>query len=860
MVLLQWLCGLALVVSGAGVVAAPTVELTIDPATALPQLRVGGAPAMTATYAFWGADWAWAGVALDSGGDDRRPVRGRVDDLGLRLRVDGPATVGDPLRWRWTLEAGRAKTPVVGGGLQFDFDLAAAGRAMGEPRLLPGGAGWAWGRPDGPRLEMRFDPAPAAIEVEPGRPDRIRVMLVRDRIVPGTRRVEATLAVHGSVSRRPPAAQRFGLQGRDRWPRVSSDASAPVADLRFLNADDRPAGRRGFVRVDGDRLVFPDGSPARFWGTNLAAYALFGTPPDQIRHHARRLAMLGHNLVRIHHHDSPWVSPNLFGDPAAGRGTRHLDRDALDALHRWIAALVDEGVYVWLDLQTQRHVQPADGIRDFDELPTAYDHGHRDPKGFAFVNEDLQAAMDTFAADLLGARNPHTGRRLVDEPGLLAVQVSNEHDLVHHFGNRLLPDGGAPAHAARLRALADRFAQAHRLDADGTARTWEHGPAKRFLSDVEHGLHRERIARLRALGLRAPVATTSHWGDNPIAALPALTAGELVDVHSYAGDEELSRDPRIAATLGHFVATARRVGRPLTVSEWGMAEHDRPDRHALPLVVAAAAAHQGWDALMHYAYSQDALVAGTRSDGWSSFGDLATQVPMAAAALMYRQAHVREAGRLAVFAPTPRQLFDDGLSVANVPALRVAAERGGLAMAMPAVPELPWLRPDRVPDGARRIVDPAGPVDLAADAGAVRSDTGEITRDWRRGAWTVDSPRSQGAAGFIGGRTVALADVAVTVDAPHASVSVHSLDGRPIASSRSLLVAVSGVVQRDPAGGDPRAQPVGGELRLRAAADLRLHLLDDAAPLPLVRDGDGRLRVPLAGGPGPRWLLLRPAR
>src|SRR5208283_759004 len=52
---------------------------------------------------------------------------------------------------------------------------------------------------------------------------------------------------------------------------------SPV-DLSFLNAGDRPAGRHGFVKVDGDKLVFEDGTPARFWGTNLAGPVLFSTP------------------------------------------------------------------------------------------------------------------------------------------------------------------------------------------------------------------------------------------------------------------------------------------------------------------------------------------------------------------------------------------------------------------------------------------------------------------------------------------------------------------------------------------------------------------------------------------------------
>ena len=38
---------------------------------------------------------------------------------------------------------------------------------------------------------------------------------------------------------------------------------------------DAPAGKHGFVKVQGDHFVFEDGTPARFWGTNLCFNACF---------------------------------------------------------------------------------------------------------------------------------------------------------------------------------------------------------------------------------------------------------------------------------------------------------------------------------------------------------------------------------------------------------------------------------------------------------------------------------------------------------------------------------------------------------------------------------------------------------
>ena len=77
-------------------------------------------------------------------------------------------------------------------------------------------------------------------------------------------------------------------------------ANISPVDLSFLNAAEKPAGKHGTLGVAGDQLVFADGTPARFWGANLTAYALFNTGLSDTVNQAKRLSKLGFNLVRIH--------------------------------------------------------------------------------------------------------------------------------------------------------------------------------------------------------------------------------------------------------------------------------------------------------------------------------------------------------------------------------------------------------------------------------------------------------------------------------------------------------------------------------------------------------------------------------
>jgi len=176
------------------------------------------------------------------------------------------------------------------------------------------------------------------------------------------------------------------------------DWPTAVVDLSFLNAAERPAGKHGFVRAQGASLVFDDGSVARFWGANITAATLFKTDATAVKAHAQRLSRLGFNLVRLHHHDSYWTSPNIFGAQAAG--TRRLDAAMLEKIDWWVKCLKDEGIYVWIDLHVQRKLTAADGIDDFDEI--AKGKGSVELKGFNYANASIEQAMREFSDAYLG--------------------------------------------------------------------------------------------------------------------------------------------------------------------------------------------------------------------------------------------------------------------------------------------------------------------------------------------------------------------------------------------------------------------------------------------------------------------------
>lgn len=840
-------------------VLAASWTVNVGEEAGLPVLTKGGAAAFSTSYAFWANNWKWAGqqTTFKVTAPFDYSVLGKNQTLNFDLASRIKKTASKQLAWTFDLDVHSAMPDAIGGGMVFKFDLDKFGRELGEPERLPKNQGWAWGRPGGSRVEMRFEPPLAVVFFERGRKDEIRAYFYKDGIPAGRRHYMATLTVSRDMAIGPTTSERFDPIDLAAWtPDILDWKTSPV-DLSFLNAPEKPAGKRGFLKAIKGKLVFEDGTTARFWGTNLTAYTLFGTSKENAKQQARRLSELGFNLVRIHHHDSPWVNPNIFGAQNVPN-TQHLDSAMLDKLDWWIKCLKDEGIYVWLDLHVERAIKKADRIEGFDEISKGQSAAII--KGYNYVNPSIQQAMQRFNEAYVNHSNPYTGTRYKDEPAIAAMLITNENDITHHFGNSLLPDKKVPKHNAIYMRQAEAFAATNGLSKDKTWRSWEHGPSKLFLNDLEQRFNAEMIAHLRAQGVKIPIATTNTWGANPISSLPALTTGNIIDAHSYGGIGELEKNPLYTSNLTHWIAAAQLADRPLSVTEWNVSPFPAPDRHTIPLYVAASASLQGWDALMQYAYSQVPLNTQDTPSNWHAYHDPSLISTLPAAALLYRQGHVQEALNTYVFAPSKEQLFYQNLSPASSVALRTAPEISRLVIALPQTKELPWLEKTAIPDGAKRITDSNQSL-ISGEASEAISDTGELRRNWEQGVYTISTPRTQAAMGWLGGRIISLPNFDLTATTRNATVVVQSLDEKPIATSSRLMISLGARSVLARSNQLPfYSEPVEGELSIAAAKGLKAYkklaangeLHQIAAPY-----RDGRYVIKLDRTLQTYWLFLR---
>ena len=612
---------------------------------------------------------------------------------------------------------------------------------------------------------------------------------------------------------------------------VSAQAISGGVDLSFLNH--RPAGLHGQVRAQGEALVFADGTPARFWGINLQAYALFATDPADVPREARRLAALGFNLVRIHHHDLPWVRPNVFGDRRFG--TSIPDAQAMARLDWWIKCLRDEGLYIWLDLQAGRVLSEDDNVADYAET-IGKKRGQGRIQGFAYVNADIQARMAEFAAAYLGHVNPHTGLDYAHDPAIAAVLITNENDLTTHFGNALLPNKNVPIHNRRYMEAARAFADAHGLDQRAVWQAWTMGPAKLFLGDLEHRFNVAMIARLREQGYAGLIATTNFWGGMSMSGLPSLTDGDIIDVHSYGNPEEIRRDPATEADMFSRIASAQVAGMPLSVSEWNVTPFPAEDRFVVPLRLAALARLQGWDALMAYGYAQQSLSAPMRPGPWDMAVDPAMLAAMPAAALLYRAGHVAPALRRYRLELSAESLFETPMKAETLPALRVLTETSAVSVGLPKVPELPWMREIGV-ENAEIVTDLMRTLD--APDGLVIADTGEFGRDPVAGLFWVDTPRTRAVAGHLPVDGFARGGLEVRLGSGPVLLAVQSLDAQPVEQSGDILISLVGPAAPATEKELPfLSEPVTGIVRFHAPPGLTL-----AGPEGVTHRAEGDLHI-----------------
>lgn len=190
------------------------------------------------------------------------------------------------------------------------------------------------------------------------------------------------------------------------------DASHTLVSLNYLAHV--PAGAYGHVYARNGHLYAGE-ERIRFVGMNFTFSAALPASRRDADAVAGRLAKYGVNAVRLMSLD---IRPAPEGLLAPDRAT--LDERALARFDWFVYRLQQHGIYVALPLYVGRRLPGV--ARDDERLPPH--------DGLDLFDTDAIRVQQAYARAVLEHRNPHTGLRYAEDPGVAFVEIVNENGLL----------------------------------------------------------------------------------------------------------------------------------------------------------------------------------------------------------------------------------------------------------------------------------------------------------------------------------------------------------------------------------------------------------------------------------------------
>jgi hypothetical protein len=573
-----------------------------------------------------------------------------------------------------------------------------------------------------------------------------------------------------------------------------------LINLSFLL--DAPAGKNGFIRVQGSHLVKPDGKPIRFWGFNLTEWSRGSVeipPKEDAPMWAATLARFGVNYVRLH-----------FLDLAAPRGlidakredTQHFDPAQLDKEDFFISELLKRGIYCDLNLNVGRGTKAGDNVL----VPEG-----RIGKGPLLFDKRLIELEKDYARQLLTHVNPYTKKAYVDEPGVAIVEIVNEDAIYPGWTSRnaydqeltdlynaWLQKNLSAEKLAHLRELAGVTNDAPIPRLKGQA--VRNAPKEQyyiecnFFSNLESGFFKEMSSYLKdALKVKCPIIATadhSHSGSGYSLVADASQL-DVVDGHTYwqhPSERGFKNAPMVNDPFNSTVIELSRTavaGKPYTVSEVNNPFPNQFASEGIP-ILAAYAGFLDWSAVVWYTFEpkRDPNWAPYVGDPFDMSLDPVKMPQMAAGALMFVRGDLKPAKRTVMRSYSREQVMDSRFLPGT--------ERPYFTPGFPL--SVPLLHGSRIQSFNG---EPTAAI-KSHNSSPYKSDTGQLV--WRAdtnqiGLVTIDSPRSQGLVGFVKANNQQVSNLSADVKNDFCAIVVNSLESKPIASAGRLLLTAGARVE-----------------------------------------------------------------
>jgi len=602
----------------------------------------------------------------------------------------------------------------------------------------------------------------------------------------------------------------------DTWEFKPGPAPATPGPLDLRSLNEKVAGESGFVRLskDGEGYVRGDGRPIRFWGA--AANVNEHVTDADLAVHARFLARLGCNAVRVGGDRSGLIPQK------PGQALTEVNESFVNDVWRLVAAMKKEGIYTRVAPFWDHgcvKVDPAWGIEGYGEGSTL--------NSLLFFEPKLQEAWKAWMKHLFTVKNPYTGIALKDDPAVALVQVVSEDTMLFYWADTVkggprrelekrFGDFAAKKYGSIQKAIDTWGGKAvdgdaategrlgleklYLLFASGTAPAdLRRTDQAEFMTRLEREFYTEAARYLREdLKVKCLINASNFGPANPSLEPLQLWSWSAADVMEFnhffecdhkgkfAGwriDPGDTFTPRSALKNPDLPTSHRRVaGKPFNLSSTTWIKPN-PYRVEGPLLLAAYGSLQKVDGVFclacnapEYERSPFFPFGATDKGGlifkWGiSQPNFISQFP--AAALIFRKRLVSPADVVVREEVT----FQDMVGRKPLPALTPETFLAGRVS----------IRPD-APAGLRKAADLSPLVNR--EKGTVASTNKQLSLDTRSGLLRVNTPQAQGVAGFLkdAGGKFELADVRIQSQDDYSILIAVSLDGKPLSKSSRVLI------------------------------------------------------------------------
>jgi hypothetical protein len=227
------------------------------------------------------------------------------------------------------------------------------------------------------------------------------------------------------------------------------------------------------------------------------------------------------------------------------------------------------------------------------------------------------------------------------------------------------------------------------------------------------------------------------------------------------------------------MAASREAGRPFTVSEFNQ---PYPNRQAAELdpVLAAFGAFQGWDSIMHFAYSHGRSWDTNGPGSFDINGDWTKWPNVGQSAWLFRSGAI-SVGKSPVEIPVSKEMRMQFTRERKVNAFQAFLGEHGVD------PAVAFAHPIGIRMGDRPMEK------MAAPAAPYTSDTGELVYDKAGRTYTIRAAKAAGAVGYFHKIEAGAVDVELVAnDHGFTCILLTTLDQMPIATSRRMLLSTPG--------------------------------------------------------------------